>query len=1347
MNFFARSRRNLHSSCISGIRRNSLAHRRSGIEPLEQRRVLSVNPQLIRDINFENDTSFAELNGRVYFANEDATNGVEVWSTDGTAAGTSLFKDLIAGGGDSSPESFVASSDTLFFVAEKPGSFIGDTLQVWASDGTSAGTQIVSNIQGDILGGSSPQKLTVVGDQLFFTANTAVNGRELWVSDGTSAGTSMVADLSPGSLQLGSFNRPNSSTFGELVDFDGTLFFTKLGELWKSDGTAAGTEMVFASDTADSSHPRELTVVDGTLYFTADDGVDGRELWKTDGTAAGTVQVKDIRPGADGSLVGVLEAVGTTLYFQADDGVHGSELWKSDGTAAGTVLVSDIVAGSGNSNPRELTNVGGTLFFAVNDGTNGDELWSSDGTAAGTILVADINSGVGSSNPSQLTDIGGTLFFAADDGTNGEELWTSDGTAAGTLLVSDIVSGSEGSVPRDFIELSGEAIFVTVDSSAARQLQVSDGTAAGTSQLTTLFAGDPPSSKPDEFVDANGVVYFRATDGIHGTELWRTDGTAEGTVLVKDIRPGPDSSVPAFMATLGNKVFFQADDNTFGSEAWVSDGTEAGTFRLTDINPGSGSSNPRHFSAVNGSMYFLSGGGLYRSDGTVAGTAKLNIPSANFSTMETNGDLLLLRTSSFTYISDGTVAGTIKVADINGLSPTGAQFETYSPLPTNSSGEIFFHATTPAHGSELWKTDGTVAGSSLVKDITPGPGGANARSITAVGDTVYFFYYDSINPIELWASDGTEAGTYLVKTLTDSSPHDFPSSVAAAGGKLFFNLSSATNGREVWVSDGTTAGTHVVKDIAPGSSHSNPTDLVGVGDTVYFEAKNTTYGSELWSSDGTEAGTVLLADINPGPASSEQYGHDLVNINGTLYFSATDGNTGEEPWLINLTPNAAPVADVGGPYTLTVGESLTLDASASFDPDSGNHLSYFWDLDGDGDHNDIAGEVAVLTWETLTALGFSEESPSLNISVRVSDGVGGADVSSVVVLTLADEPVSVVSGPNDGVPFQPRTFTLSATGGDGGPFSYLIDWDGDGEFDEAVAAAAGSVDVTHAFTETGSYDIAVVASDSSNIGPVSTHSVTIESVQVQADDTLPGITNLVYGGTDSTDILGVFGAPAFTLTLEFSLSGFEINHYSHNGRVIAYGGGGDDLLISEFLGDVEFDGGEGDDILIGGGGNDILRGGAGADILLGRLGADLLLGGAGRDLLFGGAGVDELGGGEGEDLLVAGISAFTDIPGQEDLTPLYALRDEWTSTRTYEERVANIFDGSGSATRANGDFFLAPGATLFIDEGADILSGDDDLDWFIYSLAGSLLEGDSLPGDTVTDYEAGEEETDASDMF
>src|SRR5262249_6413915 len=184
--------------------------------------------------------------------------------------------------------------------------------------------------------------------------------------------------------------------------------------------------------------PRNLTNVNGTLFFTADSVTTGYELWKSDGTAAGTVLVKDIFPGThreydywgnwryipNTSFPSDLVNVGGTLIFGAND-ANGRELWKSDGTAAGTVRVSSPALGP----PRNLSNVNGTLFFEAVD-TNGWELWRSDGTTAGTMLVKDIRPGPRGSYPYSLANGKGALVFHADAGNPGRGAGRGAGAAA-----------------------------------------------------------------------------------------------------------------------------------------------------------------------------------------------------------------------------------------------------------------------------------------------------------------------------------------------------------------------------------------------------------------------------------------------------------------------------------------------------------------------------------------------------------------------------------------------------------------------------------------------------------------------------------------------------------------------------------------------------------------------------------------------------------------------------------------------------------------------------------------------------------------------------------------------------
>jgi len=238
--------------------------------------------------------------------------------------------------------------------------------------------------------------------------------------------------------------------------------------------------------------------------------------------------------------------------------------------------------------------------------------------------------------------------------------------------------------------------------------------------------------------------------------------------------------------------------------------------------------------------------------------------------------------------SDGTDAGTVMVKDIN----VGGS--SYSRLFANVDGTLYFRAFDATNGYELWKSDGTAAGTVMVKDIVVGSGSAFPNSLTNVNGTLYFRANDGINGEELWKSDGTAAGTVMVKDIRAGSGSSSPRDLTNVDGTLYFSAFDATNGDQLWKSDGTAAGTVMVKDIVAGSGSSSPRDLTNVNGTLYFRAFDGIHGFELWKSDGTATGTVMVKDIRAGSGSSSP--RDLTNVDGTLYFVANDGINGLELW-------------------------------------------------------------------------------------------------------------------------------------------------------------------------------------------------------------------------------------------------------------------------------------------------------------------------------------------------------------------------------------------------------------------------------------------------------------------
>jgi ELWxxDGT repeat protein len=471
------------------------------------------------------------------------------------------------------------------------------------------------------LGNSSPGYLTAVGNTLFFSATGVSGGKELWKSDGTAAGTVLVKDIRPG---------------------------------------------------LSTSYPVSLTAVGNTLFFRADDGVNGGELWKSDGTAAGTVLVGDIRPGSSGSYPRHLTAVGSTLFFSADNGVNGRELWKSDGTAAGTVLVKDIRPGSSNSYPGNLTAVGNTLFFTADNGVNGRELWKSDGTAAGTVLVKDIRPGSSNSYPSNLTAVGNTLFFTADNGVNGRELWALNvGTpAVPTLTIAatnaNQTEGNSGSkaftftVTRADNTTGSNNVNWAVTGSGSNPANASDFVGGLLPSGTVSFTTGESSKvitvniQGDTTVELNENFTVTLSNATNGATI--TTATATGTIQNDDV------AVPTLTIAATNAN--QTEGNS-GSKAFTFTVTRAvnttGTNNVNWAVTGSGT-NPANAADFVDSV--LPSGTVSFTTGESSKVITVNIQGDTTVELNENFTVTLSNATNGATITTATATGTIQNDDV-----------------------------------------------------------------------------------------------------------------------------------------------------------------------------------------------------------------------------------------------------------------------------------------------------------------------------------------------------------------------------------------------------------------------------------------------------------------------------------------------------------------------------------------------------------------------------------------------------------------------------------------------------------------------------------------------------------
>ena len=340
------------------------------------------------------------VGSRVLFA-LNGEEGCDIWSADGKGKTTRLVTGLSCG--TFAPENlvpYVISGNHLYF-----SGFTSNALQIWRSDGTTAGTELLLSVRNS--GAFRDIALSATGRRVFVTLDA---GLWLW-------------EQSSGARQLlSSGPRTGSADLSDFISLGERLFFsvcTSERNLWTSAGTAASTEPLTGFSGA-FCHGDLNPVTAGTSLFFLDPT--HQELWKTD--AAGSSPMLLIRDL--GQIRGLVAHQGRA-YFVVQAGAH-SEIWRSDGTPAGTRAVADLPGDTRIVTP--LLSVGGLLYFTTDSsgqsGPSAMEVWRSDGTATGTIPLAD----TGGRFVLDFARLGSFVYFLS----NG--LWRTDGTPGGTVSLN-----------------------------------------------------------------------------------------------------------------------------------------------------------------------------------------------------------------------------------------------------------------------------------------------------------------------------------------------------------------------------------------------------------------------------------------------------------------------------------------------------------------------------------------------------------------------------------------------------------------------------------------------------------------------------------------------------------------------------------------------------------------------------------------------------------------------------------------------------------------------------------------------------------------------------------------------
>jgi ELWxxDGT repeat protein len=798
----------------------------------------------------DEDGSVVLLGDRIYFR-ACSSSGCAVWSTDGTPAGTGPLPVLTPDLENKNISGLTAAGDRVYFVASDS---FAEEPELWAAD--AAGTRRLVELPSDRY-----DIWTASGNLLFFTAFID-DASELWVSDGTPAGT----------RSLGSFA---GELVAWLTTGPSGLYFiaddvTHGQEIWRSNGTPEGTLRIteigyfapFYFSFSGQGHEGWAHEIDGRLFFAADDSISGRRLWSSTGKPESTRAVGQAVLGSP------LYRAGNRLFtLHYDESQDDCEAWSFDGQGTGTRLIESLPrvnckSDSFSGYDINLQTVGNRVYFSTQDGDGpAFSIWRSDGTAKGTVRLVSIPSFV---EEIAVTEGEGRVYIATSIG-----LWVWDAQNGQKKIVGRGVRNAS-SVPSDLTSHQGKLFFTAYDGKelpGSPDPEKTIWSSQGSSADTSLFVDptDTGCAYPGRLVSAATSLVFLC-DLFDKDELRSAlPGGGGSVVLAINV---PDNLV---LLEHEGRVWFAVGNN---QEIWTTDGTPAGTIRLTDAggNPLQAMHSIGLFPAEPWALsdghlvYFRAAqqGGLpqlWRSDGTPAGTIPLPaVPTRwPFEVAARVGSTTLVKLDDRLWRTDGTAAGTVPLT-----LPDGKPLLEYSHLLTSTSSAFYAYSGSGAGGTTLWRTDGTANGTiALVPAFEWTAYDVNfpiPRPV-ALGAKLFFAASDPEHGTELWITDGTPAGTSLLADIAPGRFSSAPTGLVAAGGAVWFTAFDPRHGRELWRTDGTTAGTRLVQDISPERRSSSPEHLTESGGRLFFSADDGVTGRELWSVPLAGPGACQPSDL------------------------------------------------------------------------------------------------------------------------------------------------------------------------------------------------------------------------------------------------------------------------------------------------------------------------------------------------------------------------------------------------------------------------------------------------------------------------------------------------------
>ncbi|MEO0777251.1 MAG: HYR domain-containing protein [Bacteroidota bacterium] len=831
------------------------------------------SPSLVQDLKtrspqfdpnrLNNDSYSAQLGNLVFFVEDDARYGRELYVTDGSFAGTRMVADIYPGARSSSPIHLVSLGNYVYFLANDGQSGV----ELFRSDGSPDGTELVADLIPDYSSFVGPENLSVAGDRIYLSTD---NNRLLWSYHPATNQTQLVVDLTSGIIPQ-RISGPVQNDTGKAFFTTVALFTTsdRFRRLWETEGTAITTRQRGIIPVAD---PTEQFFDRLDLVVTGEEAYLFYRLFQN-GSLSTTVGNYIYRSGNDPAALTLVKAwVGNSFdpRFRSFRGVGNrvvflnertADLWVTDGTDAGTQVLSNT-----NLTPftqAQIIELPDRLVYLIRENGSGVALWATDGTPAGTTEIQRLALPP-SGNRISLGANGGTGYFVISPAFNlSGELWRTDGTSAGTQTTGNFLT------PVNF----DQATYYLPD---GRLLYSTNAAPQG---IANRWSFDPSTGQIESLVgDWAG---------------YDADAQIRGPFLSSD------------------QLSFRADAGN-GAAQWALAASDQIAQVATGWQPPV--DRAQYQTVWRGQAYYSSGEAIYRYDGT---SSALVFPSSrteeviefqqqlyftdkptdNYPYFGTTRLNVAADNSGFSQVSID--AGGWNIDDITDLRRVGnnlyflTEESIFTPGPSLGCCFTFRSGAYRFDGNQVFPLEYWQHPDGSPSLLGRAYGDGLYRQAAALGGALIFTDHERLYR--------TGSGSDAITTLRELPIVDYFNFqyLSTVGDRVYCAVNDGNIGYEILTTDGTTGGTQLLRDIVPGVAGSCPKYAVEADGKAYFLIDHCRKAYELWESDGTTAGTRLHTDLSDFIDIQDS----LYFFDGALYFVGNQGQSGLEWWRIPLGVN------------------------------------------------------------------------------------------------------------------------------------------------------------------------------------------------------------------------------------------------------------------------------------------------------------------------------------------------------------------------------------------------------------------------------------------------------------